>query len=428
MKEFLPNSPNLNEQSTPQEAAPTLMNGQNAPTPPVTEAAQAIAASNLNDPAILRIPVTEFSFPATAALEAGEISTHTDGKPSPATLSGFSSFTNTTEQAAVPDESHTDDLIGLGIANIDMPDAAVIDGPDVSSSAPTQSLNLSPSGSLIDSPIMDNVNVQVLKAEPGSILDIAGRKYIALDDLLKLRDAIENKINAAMAGKASPATPSAATLDPSATRTTQLALVSSSASSSTATTAVPSRPTNPFNTREPLANNDANIPSTAPAFAGVNKNVATAEPIKVSSNIRAEPFSSNTTIESKWADKPASQPASSIVNTSNNVVEPNLGSDPLKRLARPTPFASNNTIGAKWAAEPPPAPAPWPAPRLNLRPRSPIIGDRKVIGATFPKIDYPAPRRPPQVPEKTKIELKHHAPGPGFHLLLKDLKITDEKA
>jgi hypothetical protein len=229
--------------------------------------------------------------------------------------------------------------------------------------------------------------------------------------LLALRDAIESKINAVMANEVANATASAPAFEPTVAQVAQPALASSITSSSMATTAIPNRQANPFTVREPLADNDANISSTSAAQNDIKKDVTAPESVKASTTTRPKSFASSKLVKSKWADEPPPQPARLTYTPSDLAVESEEATQP----ARSTLFTSNKMVESKWANEPPSRPAA----RSIVRPRSPIFGDGKVLGVQAPKYEPP---RPPQKPDTKR---KYHAPGPGFHQLLKDLKISD---
>ena len=399
-----------NKQATTQAAVAQVAVAAPAVVAPATLAA--VATPSLSHSSIVRIPVTEFSFPASGAFGVGDISTHTDGIPSPKTFSGFSAFTGTNEPVSNPARSPTSDLIGLGIGNVEMSDAPTFQGIDESSTGPAQTLTLSPIGSLIDSPILDDVKVDVLAADPGGILDIAGGKYVALDDLLMLRDAIESKIKAAMASDDTEASPSTIVREPAVPEVAQPTLGSSATSSVTVTAPVQRRPTNPFTVREPLMNNDANKPSTA-AIPLDAKNITTVpEPVKASVTTRAKPFTSDETIASKWGTLPP--PPVRGTHTRFDVTDDSKSTRaPPSRLAQST-FSTSNKMADSNLGNAPPSEAS----ALSVkRPRSPLFGDSKVLSGQVSRFGFP-PKRP-------DTKRQYLAPGPGFHQLLADLKISD---
>ncbi|ETI21927.1 hypothetical protein G647_05997 [Cladophialophora carrionii CBS 160.54] len=372
------------EQSNNEAPAPKVSAGHDTPAPPPAAAAQENVHPNLSDPSIRRVPIEEFSFPAAAALAPGEVATHTDGAPSPMTLSGFSASTDMHEQAPVSTESHGSDLIGLGIGNVEVQEATTVLDVHQSSNTAAQVSGLSPTGSIMDSPILDDVKSDVLPAQPGNFIEFAGRKYVSLDELLALREAIERHISTAVTTDAAAARsfekPTEAVDAPRAQRT----VASSTTSSSTPTTAVPARHVNPFAPREPVSNDYANTSATAAPSADIKKEVPAVKPEKAPTTTRTEPFTSKTTISSKWGDEPSDQPA------------------------RSTPFSSKTTIKSKWGDDP--SPQPSPVPITSVRTPSPIIGDRRVFGAKGAEYDPP----PTQAAQKRKF----HEPGPGFYALV----------
>ena len=353
---------------------------QEPPTTSSVEAAQENTRPQVEDPAIRRVPVQEFSIPAIATLAPGEVSTHTDGAPSPGTFSGFSAPTEVSEQVSVQTESLTNDLIGLGIGNVDLGIAPELMNAETSLAVPAQVNGFSPSLSIMDSPILDDVKSEVLTTEAGSIIDIAGRKYVAVDDLYALRDAIDEKINTVMAGGISGlASMSERNVEPATVASAQPSSAPPTNTSSEATTVIPTARTNPFGVRMPLATNNANLSLTTATPATTNKSVPAAEPIKAPSTRRPAPFASSTNISSKWGDD---QPA---VATKNDV----QAVEPLKAPAtrRPAPFASSTNISSKWGDD------------------QPAVGTKNEVPAVEP-VQASGTRRPGPFASKTNISSK----------------------
>ncbi|KIW67711.1 hypothetical protein PV04_06943 [Phialophora macrospora] len=372
------------EQSNNQQPPPNINGRHDAPPSSPHDAAQENVHPNIPEPSIRRIPVEEFSFPAAAALAPGEVATHTDGAPTPVTLSGFSVSSGIHEQASVQIESPSKDLIGLGIGNVDFLEEPTTLEVHQSLEAPAQVVTLSPTGSIMDSPILDDVKSEVLAAQSGGVVEIAGRQYVPLDEFLALREAVERQLKTTVAANVpaidTPEKPTESVIAPSVRPTA----APSTTSSSTSMTAIPTRPVNPFCPREPLTDDHANITLNTVPRAGVERDIPAVKVTKVPTVARPKPFSSNETIKSKWDTEPSAQPA------------------------RSAPFSSKSTIKSKWSDDPPPAPQPI----IPVRTVSPIIGDRKVFGADAPEYDPP----PPQGPEKRKF----HEPGPGFYALMRD--------
>jgi hypothetical protein len=152
---------------------------ENVPTPKDTLMTDASPphAPKVNLPAqeegdICQVPVTKFSFPAQAALAPGEISTHTNGAPSPVAQSAFSS-TQGRDSSHTTAASHVHDLIGLGITSVDLPrDTTMLEVDD--SSFAVQADPVSPNPSLIDSPIIDDVDNVTLPANKGGVIQFDG--------------------------------------------------------------------------------------------------------------------------------------------------------------------------------------------------------------------------------------------------------------
>ena len=365
-------------QSATQEASSEAIAGQDTSAASAAEssiqAPQSTFATALEGPSILQVPVTEFSFPAVAALAPGEVSTHTDGAPSPVALSGFSALTEEHDQGSVKAGSHVHDLVGLGIEGIDVPRATTVPEAHLSPAARQADDALSPSGSIMDSPILEDINSEVLTTGPGGMIDLGSVMNAPLDQLMALRDAIEKQINAATLRTVSEPTSTETATEPTVAPSVQPSLVSSTNTSSTPTTAILNgHRENPFTVREPLASNDANIapPPVAPVV-DVKKHVPTSEPPKPATIARPKPFSSNKIIVSKWADEPASRPASR-------------------------------------------------ASAQSFRSPSPMIGDSKAFGHPSKEAakgrGYEAP--PARAVPKGKT---FHAPGAGYAALLKDLQ------
>ena len=479
-------------QQTAEANIPTVATNQDTVTarPASTAATTAepiiTSAEFQKSPPILQIPTSGFTFRA-GALGAGEVSTHTDGVPSPATLSGFSASTGLNESIPVHPESSANHLVGLGITNISLPKAISSDQTThlpipgdsskndllglgveddakeegsgareltVSSSTP-RAVTLSPNGSLIDSPIIDKVNAKVILSDPDRIVDIDGRKYIALDDL---RAMMENNFSLAPAGGASKATLSAAfsetttgTRVPRNELSESLAeafvdhaaptgpassesfvdetfvaglaalapMASTAVDTSTETTSNRKQPANPFALREPLAINDVNTSTLTLSIVDIKKGIVATESVVDPAITRRNPFSSNTEVKSKWADEAVpSSPALSVAHTTlSNTTESELAVQPLTHPIRPAPFASNHQIMSKWATEA--ASPPAPPPRRAARIVSAIFGDSKVIGGPPSKFaqDPPSSRQAPKNTRATGL-----AGRPGYLNLLEELR------
>ncbi|EXJ59109.1 hypothetical protein A1O7_06540 [Cladophialophora yegresii CBS 114405] len=372
------------DQSNNNVPVPHVNVGHDTPTPPPAAAAQENVHPKLSDPSIRCVPVEEFSFPANAALAPGDVATHTDGDPSPMTMSDFSASTDMHEQAPVQTESHGRDLIGLGIGNVELQAAATLLDVHQSSNATAQVAGLSPTGSIMDSPIPDDVRSDVLPAQPGNIIEFAGRKYVSLDELLALREAIERHLSTTVTTEVLAARSVEKPTEPVDAPVAQPNAASSTTSSSTATKVIPARHVNPFLPREVVSHDRANTTLTTALPADIKKEIAVTKPTTAPTTTGTKPFTSKTTISSKWGAEPSDQPV------------------------RFNAFASNTTVKSKWGDDP--APQPAPVPIMPVRTRSPIIGDRKVYGANGPEYGPP----PPQAAQPRKF----HEPGPGFYALV----------
>ncbi|EXJ71610.1 uncharacterized protein A1O5_05418 [Cladophialophora psammophila CBS 110553] len=361
------------EQTNAQETSPSDANAsQDALLPSSTEPTAQLkhtSAERLDDPSIRRVPVDEFSFSVANVLAPGDIPTHTDGAPSPAALSGFSTSTTNQGELLTGIQAVTNDLIGLGIQD------AMVSGdrlmPTAHGGADTAHASpLSPSGSILDSPILDNVSSEALAADNPKVVIINGRRYVLEEELLCLKEAIGNQPGSAATKvvldfPSKPVPEAAPVLEPSLT---------SSTLASTASIAIrPSRPINPFAPREPLATNDTNI-AAAPISSPI---------------VKKDPGPPPT------AAKPAARPSSVVT--------------------------SNKTIHSKWADEPSSGLTNRPAAPVMRSPSS-IIGDRKVFGhlskeaAEGQKYDPPPPRVKPVAPKRF-----NQAPTPGLAMLLRDM-------
>ncbi|KIW31386.1 uncharacterized protein PV07_03038 [Cladophialophora immunda] len=336
------------------------------------------SAGHLHDSSIRRVPVAEFSFSVASTLAPGNVATHTDGAPSPAALSGFSTSTADDGESLPQVQAVTNDLIGLAIEDASLPDThltvEVHSGGGAAQAGP-----LSPSGSILDSPILDQVSSEVLPAEAAKVVIVGGLRYVLESELLDLKAAVENQLNSTTASLVnnSPALITA----PKAVSVPQPFLASSKVTSSVASTAVrPSCPVNPFAPREPLATNDTNIAAAQVSSSNSNKDSGGPSTTAKSASRPSSVVTSNTTIISKWADDPSSRPTS--------------------RPAAPV-----------------------------IRSSSPIFGDRKVFGhhskeaAEGQKYEPP----PPKIKRTVATKRQYEPPGPGLTWLLKEMADAKQK-
>lgn len=313
------------------------------------------------------------------------VNTHTDGAPSPATLSGFSSLDEHTVQVSAQPESH--DLIGLGIENIDMSEAPAMLAGHTSSSA-----------NIMDSPIPNDVHSEVMPAKINfnDFFKFLDPETATMEELLRYKDFLDKQIEV----KATQAPQSESKITP---------VGQPLASSTTTVTSPPRRPNNPFGVREPLTGNDGNI--SASSILEKNANL---QPIENGAS------TTKPAIDSKWAPEPVLQsttcPVSGLVATSTGIKEPMVPQSNEPR--HPKPFTSKDTILSKWADKPaelPTTQSVFGAAASSIRSPSPIIGDAKVYGARGHNYDPPPP---PKQPTKAK---QFQKPGPGFERLLRDL-------
>ncbi|KIW82576.1 hypothetical protein Z517_05603 [Fonsecaea pedrosoi CBS 271.37] len=384
-------------------AAPSTM-------PPVHP--EQISDGYLHDPSIRRVPVSELSFSRAHSLAPGNVSTHTDGTPSSAALSGFSASA-TNEKSSTAIQAVTDDLIGLGIENATLSGTLPMATVHSAGSA-LQASPLSDSGSLLDSPIPDKVSSQVLPAQAAKVVIVHGHRYVHESELFALKKAIIEQFSNTTANLVGDLLPSKPL--PNAVPVTQRSLPTLTVPSSvTAIAPLASRPDNPFAPREPLATNNSNISQVSSTISKETSNPPpTAKPAARPSSV----VTSNKTVFSKWADEPAARPSSVV--TSNKAVSPKWVDE---SAAQPSSVVtSNKAISSKWADEP--AARPSNPPRVPVvRPSSPLIGDRKVFGHLSKEAaagqKYDSPQLKPKQPVMGKR--RYEPPGPGLTRLLQEI-------
>jgi hypothetical protein len=343
--------------------------------------------------AIRQVPVTEFSFPAAAALAPGEISTHTDGAPSPVALSDFSS-TLGRDSSNTTTASHVNDLIGLGISSVDLPrDTTMLEVDN--SSIVAQADPLSPNLSLIDSPIMDDIGDVTIPAKYGGVIQYRGLSYVPLEALYKLQAQIEEQIKAATAGLDAESKPSVSN---SAIAPVRRSAASSTATSLTTTVVANGRRENPFAVRSTSSTNGVHDSTSQVASSGT-----VTEP-KLVTKPRQQPFTSDQTIDSKWANPGSPGPAVPTTTTTT----PNR-----RKASASASVPESNRAAVAVSGEI----SPYKK-RRTTRPPSPIFGDHRAFGhlskeaASRVPCEYPAGR-------KIKPKLK---PGLGFAGLMQDLE------
>ncbi|KIW91397.1 uncharacterized protein Z519_08293 [Cladophialophora bantiana CBS 173.52] len=361
------------EQTNAHETSTSDANASQDAAPPSSTEPTAqlkhMSTGRLDDPSIRRVPVGEFSFSIANVLAPGDISTHTDGAPGPAALSGFSTSTTNQVELLTGIQAVTNDLMGLGLPGAMASDDRLMPTAHGGADA-AQTSQLSPSGSILDSPILDNVSSEVLAADNPKVVIINGHRYVLEEELLCLKEAIGTQTSSA-ATNAVPDFPSKPA--PEAAPVLQPSLTSSTLAAAASIAIRPSRPVNPFAPREPLARNDTNI-----AAALVSSPI-----------VKKDPGPPPT------AAKPAALPSSVVT--------------------------SNKTIHSKWADEPSSGLTNRPAAPV-LRSPSSIIGDRKVFGhlskeaAEGQKYDPLPPRVKPVAPKRF-----NQAPTPGLAMLLRDM-------
>lgn len=350
--------------------------------PPVQVTKQAVAAKTNNS----AIPSPQVGHALSVHAEQfipNTVDTHTDGAPSPTTLSGFSSLDDYTAQVSAQPDSH--DLIGLGIENMDISEAPA--GP---------AGHTSPSANIMDSPIPNDVNSEIMstKVDFSDFFKFIDPETATTEELLLYKDFVEKQIE--IRSKKAPHSES---------KTAPVA--QPLASSTTTMTSPPRHPNNPFGVREPLKANDGNI--SALSVLEKNANLQSTE-----NGI----FPTKPAIDSKWAPEQTPQTTtrtvSDLVATSTGTKESIVPKSTAVR--RTKAFTSKDTILSKWAdksVDPPAAQSVFDTATSSIRSPSPIIGDAKVYGARGYNYDAP-PKQRPKVKQSQK-------PGPGFENLLREL-------
>lgn len=400
---------------------------------------------------IRKVPVTEFSFSLSSALAPGNVSTHTDGAPSPAALSGFSP--SAVSQAPAPQVADMDALVGLGIHGAHLDNPSSVDDQYLKSTSPVDAA--SQSGSLMDSPVPEDVAADVLVANKDEkVMVINGVRYVPESELLALQGSMDKLQDAADTGTqliAIPLVPTANNLvTPSNEKTGDgpLRTVSSVASGSVIK---PAGKINPFSPREPVAEevkiqtptvpHSATQPLEAPKqtklrtldealVAAVRE--ATANPVSSVAQPATQAFTvpnankataKGGAIVSKWAI-PVETAGPKTITTGKTIVS--KWATPVESVKPPVlqPKSSNGTgahpikgITTVKPASLPQAAAPAAAAAQSTT--GSIIGDRHTFGrfstyaASAPSYEEPPIRQAPK--------RKFHDPGPGFAMLLADL-------
>ncbi|KAI1616734.1 hypothetical protein EDD37DRAFT_645452 [Exophiala viscosa] len=435
------------------------------PPPPSSAPTNSV---DTNIDTIRKVPVTEFSFPLSGTLAPGHVSTHTDGEPSPAALSGFSP--SAASQAPVPQiadvDALADALVGLGIEGAPVNKPSTVDTQFLTATSPVDAS--SQSGSLMDSPVPEDVAADVLVADNDkNVVVINGVRYVQESELLALKGSLKNPDTTVDAGPhlhVSPlVSPAATTLDPLSNQIRTESLLPSCEVESSRM-AKSTGMMNPFSPREPVTEEvkvqaHANPTSTDQPFEPpVRASPRTLDEVLVAavraaaiprSGARTATQASSTpetgkstvtsnTIISKWA-VPEENAKPSVMHLASQA-----GTD-----SKPTKTTNTvNTIVSKWATPIEPAKPsvlqPKPsngtqahaskavpivkskgtpqaaAPTTAQSATDSIIGDRRIFGristyaANGPTHDEPPHRPAPQ--------RKYHAPGPGYALLLADLE------
>ncbi|EXJ86144.1 hypothetical protein A1O1_06514 [Capronia coronata CBS 617.96] len=410
------------------------------------------------DPSIRKVPVSEFAFPGNAALAAPDTSTHTDGIASSTALSGFSPSTGSRETPLVPSsvqDAVTGDLIGLGIRNADVGGRtqAVVTG-----SSPHN-------GSIMDSPILDDVNNDVLVAGRGKVIVINGIRYVPESELLALKQTPTTSLatrddpdaNRALEGNNSVSI--TAKLSPQS-RAGQLSTSDPRSSSNVSRSALGA---NPFNPREPIVNDagkkqdmaptsqpkdeahkyfqfrpnsfdEALVLAMRPDFSAaslqhlrtlVPSDAEVAAPLApiVKAPSRSPASKSTNTIISRWA------PVEASPRPNTSVVMPSSGQFPAAEQSNASALQPKSTNGSTIHASTASGESSgnFTKPAATLQPlvstamsTGPLIGDRRAFGHLSKVAAAGVYYEPPPVRPTTRR--RTHQPGPGYAMLLADLQ------
>lgn len=163
------------------------------PANPQQEAGDKVTKSPHSEPGIRKVPVAEFTFSATTALATTQTSTHTDGAPSSAALSGFSPSVESERPVKGTNVfQHVAPLVGLGIQGAGLENVTST-RPSLPPSPLPTGLS-SDTGSLLDSPILEDMSGSVLVANKSNEKDVVvidGIRYIPESRLLALKQSIK---------------------------------------------------------------------------------------------------------------------------------------------------------------------------------------------------------------------------------------------
>lgn len=413
-------------------APPTAPNGAvSQDHTPVTPTAAAATTDSNHATTVRKVPVSEFSFSANAALAPNDVTTHTDGAPSPGGLSGFTPSLASHGPPIDEDDIQelTDALVGLGIHGAGL--ATASSAMDNQSLGPSKTDLVSQSGSLMDSPIIDDLGGDVLVAgqdKKNEVVIINGVRYVKESALLALTESLRTHGKGVGNGAQSPTAPN---------------VRSSSFQSDSGPQPFPSffddvsslmpgpaAKANPFSPREPLiAEGATQMPAQQPVATDQRGSLTRGEPqtldqaLVAAVNPRlavpaAEPTAqaplatgasktttSRDTIVSKWA-----APSQSTIQVKPVVLQPkstNGAAPPATQVAKVASDAKLATSAQAMTAV------------TGQHSPSSIIGDRRAFGhlseyaANAPMYEPPPPRTAPR--------RKYHAPGPGYAMLLADL-------
>lgn len=134
---------------------------------------------------IRKVNVEHFSFPALSRLEPSDVSTHTDGAPSPVSTSELEDLMNVEDDSTSDGlDEVTKGLNGLGISDVGYP--MTISAAPLSASATTVHVATPRRESIMDSPIPIEVRKEIFESN-GHVLVYNGHRYVREEVVIQLR-------------------------------------------------------------------------------------------------------------------------------------------------------------------------------------------------------------------------------------------------
>ncbi|KAK6375991.1 hypothetical protein LTS17_007241 [Exophiala oligosperma] len=415
---------------------------------PRQEGGGIVTQSAHNESAIRKVPVTEFSFSADAALANTQVSTHTDGAPSSAVLSGFSPAAES--ERLVKDANGSQfgtPLVGLGIQGPGF-EKITSTKPSLPPSPLPTGLS-SQNGSLLDSPILEDMGGSVLvadKSKEKEVVVIDGVRYIPESRLLAFKQSIEKRAITIREDPLSPVSHKEAPPIKPEVQIPPLAL--STNEPAKATVEVPTKPINPFESRgtAPEKTSDpvvphavvpepSQVPQRLPLTLDEALVVAVNSPLAAlitqgTAKASAKAKATKHAIVSKWAAPPGEVYESHQLSKDISQIDlvDSESVDASSQVKQPV-LQSKSTNGGHWGKKPKHNPFEAVLARVESESASSagekeatnVIGDQNAFKApakhaakssmsvTAPAASYSAPKR------------YFAAPGPGYALLLADL-------